>query len=126
MHGPRIEPQTTACRAGVQTSALPRLLLLLTGHSISLYRENAIAIESEASDPNGANVCLFQRRPVRHNENYVPNRGFSRDVTRSSVCLVTPLLRHFGGQAFGHVCVLCVHCNALSVLLINLACPWMS
>ena len=26
---------------------------------IGLYRENAIAIESEASDPNGGNVCLF-------------------------------------------------------------------
>ena len=26
---------------------------------IDLYRENAIAIESQASDPNGGNVCLF-------------------------------------------------------------------
>ena len=34
-------------------------------------------------------------------------RGFSRDVTRSRVCLVMPLIRHFGGQAFGVVCAVC-------------------
>ena len=28
-------------------------------NKIGIYRENAIAIESEASDPNGGNVCLF-------------------------------------------------------------------
>ena len=27
--------------------------------AIGLYRENAIAIESEARDPKGGNVCLF-------------------------------------------------------------------
>ena len=36
------------------------------------------------------------------------NRGFSRDVTPSRVCLVTPLIRHFGGQAFGLVCAVCI------------------
>ena len=34
-------------------------------------------------------------------------RGFSRDVTRSRACLVTPLIRHFGGQASAAVCVVC-------------------
>ena len=34
-------------------------------------------------------------------------RGFSRDVTLSRVCLVTPLIRHFGGQSFGGVCAVC-------------------
>ena len=34
-------------------------------------------------------------------------RGFSRDVTRSRVCLVMPLISHFGGQAFGLVCAVC-------------------
>ena len=34
-------------------------------------------------------------------------RGFSRDVTRSRVCLVTPLIRHFGGQASAAVCAVC-------------------
>ena len=28
------------------------------------------------------------------------NRGFSHDVTRSRACLVTALIRHFGGQAY--------------------------
>ena len=32
---------------------------------------------------------------------------FSRDVTRSRVCLVTPLIRHFGGQASAAVCAVC-------------------
>ena len=27
--------------------------------AIVLYRENAIAIESEAGDPNSGNVCVF-------------------------------------------------------------------
>ena len=26
---------------------------------MGIYRENAIAIESEANDPKGGNVCLF-------------------------------------------------------------------
>ena len=30
-------------------------------------------------------------------------KGFSRYVTRSLVCLVIPLIGHFGGQAFGVV-----------------------
>ena len=34
-------------------------------------------------------------------------RGFSRDVTRSRVCLVTPLIRHFGGQASAVACAVC-------------------
>ena len=47
--------------------------------TIGLYRENVIAIESEARDPNGglsqpAVMCVsFQRRRVRHNANYVPD-----------------------------------------------------
>ena len=40
---------------GVKT--MPQLLL--GSPCIGFYRENAIAIESEASDPNGGNVCLF-------------------------------------------------------------------
>ena len=56
---------------------------------------------------------------VRHNADYVPyaktaliyRRGFSRDVTRSRVCIVTLLIRHFGGQAPAVVCAVCaVHC----------------
>ena len=34
-------------------------------------------------------------------------RGISRDVTRSRACLVTPLIRHFGGQASAVVCAVC-------------------
>ena len=37
----------------------------------------------------------------------LPYRGFSRDVTRSRVCLVTLLIRHFGGQASAAVCAVC-------------------
>ena len=34
-------------------------------------------------------------------------RGFSRDVTRSRACLVTPFIRHFGGQASAVACAVC-------------------
>ena len=34
-------------------------------------------------------------------------RGFSSDVTQSRVCLVTPLIRHFGGQASVVACAVC-------------------
>ena len=37
--------------------------------TIGLYRENAIAIESEARDPFGGNVYYA------HNANYVPHSG---------------------------------------------------
>ena len=39
---------------------------------IGVYREAAIAIEIEASDPNVGNVCLFSARRVglHHNVNY--------------------------------------------------------
>ena len=33
--------------------------ILVVLYSIGLYRENAIAIQSETRDPNGGNVCLF-------------------------------------------------------------------
>ena len=46
-------------------------------------------------------------------------RGFSRDVTRSRACLVTPLIRHFGGQA-----QLCVPFHGLFIFLINLLVAW--
>ena len=36
---------------------------------MGLYRENAIAIESEARYPNGGNIV------VRNNANYVPHSG---------------------------------------------------
>ena len=40
---------------------------------IGLYRENAIAIESEARDPFGGNVYYH----LRHNANYVPHSGIT-------------------------------------------------
>ena len=46
---------------------------------------------------------------------HLNNRGFSRDVTRSRVCLVTPLIRH-GGQAFGVVYAVCALQCAVSAL----------
>ena len=48
-------------------------------------------------------------------------RGFSRDVTPSRVCLVTPLIRHFGGQAFGLVCAVCIVMRCRYFLL---TCSW--
>ena len=51
------------------------------------------------------------RRRNRIHPSYPCYRGFSRDVTRSRVCLVTLLIRHFGGQAPAVVCAVCaVHC----------------
>ena len=41
-----------------------------------------------------------RRKQVEHNR-----RGFSHGVTRSRVCLVTPRIRHFWGQASADVCV---------------------
>ena len=46
-------------------------------------------------------------------------------MTLSRVCLVKPLIKHFGGQAFGVVCAVCA-CNVLSKLLINLLLAWWS
>ena len=51
----------------------------------------------------------------------LPNRGFSRDVTWSRVCLVTPLIRHFGGQAFGLVCAVCIVMRCRYFLI---TCSW--
>ena len=39
--------------------------------------------------------------------NAIGYRGFSRDVTRSRVCIVTLRIRHFGGQASATVCAVC-------------------
>ena len=50
-------------------------------------------------------MCIIrQSSPFSIHPQY---RGFSRDVTRSRVCLVTPLIRHFGGQASAAVCAVC-------------------
>ena len=48
-------------------------------------------------------------------------RGFSRDVTWSRVCLVTPLIRHFGGQAFGLVYAVCIVMRCRYFLI---TCSW--
>ena len=53
-----------------------------------------------------------------HCVNVCFNRGSSRDVTRSRACLVTPLIRHFGGK-LPRLCVPFVHYNILSRLLIQ-------
>ena len=46
------------------------------------------------------------------------DRGISRDVTRSRVCLVTPLIRHFGGQASAVVSAACALQCTMYVLFI--------
>ena len=60
-------------------------------------------------------------------------RGFSRDVTRSRVCLVTPLIRHFGGQSSAVVCAACaLQCVVYIIIYTSyqpacgVACMWMS
>ena len=47
------------------------------------------------------------RTESRSKRQFGSNRGFSRDVTRSRECLVTLLIRHFGGQASAAVCAVC-------------------
>ena len=55
--------------------AFPDVFNMLSTRYTCLYRENAIAIESEASDRNGGNVCFFQWRHVRHTATYVSADG---------------------------------------------------
>ena len=50
-------------------------------------------------------VCLYEYViGISDVCNIFANIGFSRDVTRSRACLVTLLIRHFGGQASAVVC----------------------
>ena len=66
-----------------------RRAILATAGPIGLYRENTIAIESEARNPNGGmSVCVHGRR-VRHNATYVSADGHLR--VRNVICILAPL-----------------------------------
>ena len=84
----------------ITTKWVPSLTLDCNGvFTIKAYSRYAVTVSAAVATRPGAGCsCMEDRRGNKRH--YQPKyRGFSRDVTGSRVCLVTLLIRHFGGQA---------------------------